>query len=342
MRRGLDLLANAFPVWVLAACGLALVEPALFTWFRGPAIVAALAVIMLGMGITLSVDDFARGASRPGMVLAGFVAQFTIMPLAGWLVAALFGLSPPLAAGLILVACCPGGTASNVVTYIARADVALSVVMTACSTLAAVVLTPLLTKVLAGRYVEVDALGLFLSTVQVVVLPVAAGVAVNRFLPRVVRAVLPAAPLVSVLAIAIVCASIIGQNADAVRSSGPTLLAAVFLLHGLGFGLGHLFARLCGYDRTVSRTISIEVGMQNSGLGVVLAQRHFPAEPLVAVPCAISSVVHSLIGSGLAGWWRLRPARRLRNKSAGAGCDDSRPGKPAAFPPVSHVEKGQG
>ena len=300
----LERLANAFPVWVLVACGLALVEPRLFTWFRGEAIVVGLAVIMLGMGITLSVDDFARVATRPATVAAGFLAQFLIMPMAGWLVATTLGLDTPFAVGLILVACCPGGTASNVVTYIARADVALSVLMTTCTTLGAVVLTPLLTKLLAGRLVEVDAWGLFLSTLQVVVLPVVAGVAINRFLPRVVRAVMPVAPLVSVITIALVCASIIGQNAAAVLGSGPQLLLAVVLLHAIGFGVGYLFARLLGYDRIVARTISIEVGMQNSGLGVVLAQKHFPAEPLTAVPCAISSVVHSVIGSLLAGWWR--------------------------------------
>jgi len=151
MTRTLELLANAFPVWVLVACGLALVEPAWFTWFRGPAIVAGLAVIMLGMGITLSLADFARVAARPAAVATGFVAQFLIMPLAGWFVAATAGLETPFAVGIMLVAACPGGTASNVVTYIARADVALSVLMTTCSTLGAVVLTPLLVKLLAGR-----------------------------------------------------------------------------------------------------------------------------------------------------------------------------------------------
>jgi len=313
MRRTLELAANAFPVWVLAACALALFQPAYFTWFRGEAIVIGLAVIMLGMGITLSVDDFARVATRPGTVAAGFVAQFLIMPTAGWLVATLCDLETPFAVGLILVACCPGGTASNVVTYIARADVALSVLMTTCTTLGAVVLTPLLTKLLAGRLVEVDAWGLFLSTLQVVVLPVAAGVAINRWLPGVVRTVMPVAPLVSVLTIALVCASIIGQNAAAVTASGPRLLGAVVLVHAIGFGVGYLFAWLLGYDRTVARTISIEVGMQNSGLGVVLAQKHFPAEPLTAVPCAISSVVHSVIGSLLAGWWRLRADDQRRS-----------------------------
>jgi BASS family bile acid:Na+ symporter len=307
MRRTLDLLANAFPVWVVVACGLALVEPAWFVWFRGPAIVVGLAVIMLGMGITLSLADFARVATRPAAVAAGFVAQFLIMPLAGWLVAMMAGLETPFAVGIMLVASCPGGTASNVVTYIARADVALSVLMTTCSTLGAVVLTPLLVKLLAGRLVEVDALGLFLSTLQVVVLPVAAGVAINRFLPRVVQSVQPAAPLVSVITIALVCASIVGQNAAAIRTSGLQLLAAVAAVHGLGFGVGYLFAGAFRFDRPVSRTISIEVGMQNSGLGVVLAQKHFSAEPLTAVPCAISSVVHSVMGSLLAGWWRTRP-----------------------------------
>jgi len=304
MPRLLDRLANAFPVWVLVACGLALIEPRLFTWFRGQAIVVGLGVIMLGMGITLSLADFARVATRPAAVATGFAAQFIIMPAAGWAVASALDLDTPFAVGLILVACCPGGTASNVVTYIARADVALSVLMTTCTTLGAVILTPLLTQLLAGRLVDVDGWGLFRSTLEVVVLPVAAGVVVNRFLPRVVQAVLPVAPLVSVITIALVCASIVGQNAAAIRESGLRLLAAVSLVHALGFGVGYLFARGFGYDRIVARTVSIEVGMQNSGLGVVLAQKHFPAEPLTAVPCAISSVVHSVLGSGLAAWWR--------------------------------------
>ena len=316
LRRWLDLASNAFPLWVLVACGAALLRPSLFTWFRGDAIVAGLALIMLGMGVTLSVDDFARVASRPAAVAAGFCGQFLIMPLAGWLVATAFDLETAFAVGVILVACCPGGTASNVVTYIARADVALSVVMTTCTTLGAVLLTPLLTKLLAGRLVEVDAWGLFLSTLQVVVLPVAAGVAVNRWLPRVVASVLPVAPLVSVLTIALVCGSVIGQNAAKVIASGPRLLAAVFTVHAIGFGVGYLYARLLRYDRTIARTISIEVGMQNSGLGVVLAQKHFPAEPLTAVPCAISSVTHSVIGSLLAGWWRLRSRTESSDDSA--------------------------
>ncbi|MFM9058460.1 MAG: bile acid:sodium symporter family protein [Planctomycetaceae bacterium] len=309
MRRALDLAANAFPLWVLAACGLALVEPACFSWFREPWISRGLGLVMLGMGLTLTPADFRGVAAHPATVAAGFVAQFLIMPAAGWGVATLLDLEPAFAAGVILVGCCPGGTASNVVTYIARGDVPLSVVMTACSTVGGVVLTPLLTKWLAERWVDVSAIDMLLATLTVVVLPVAAGVALNRLAPRVVLGVAPAAPLVSVLTIALICGSAIAQNAAAVRASGPRLLLAVGLLHAAGFALGHLVARALGYDRRIARTISIEVGMQNSGLGVVLAKTiAFPATAGVApaaVPCAISAVTHSVIGSLLAGIWRL-------------------------------------
>jgi bile acid:Na+ symporter, BASS family len=300
-------LANAFPVWVASACGLALVVPELFTWFRGPYIVWGLAVIMLGMGMTLAPADFGRVALRPLAVVAGVVAQFGIMPAAGWAIGTGLGLPTPFAVGLILVACCPGGTASNVVSFIARADVALSVAMTTASTLAAVLLTPLLTQLLVGRLVEVDTLGLFLSTLQVVILPVAGGVLLNRFAPAAVESVLPAAPLVSVLAIAMICGSIIGQNAADVLASGPTLLVAIVLVHATGFAVGYGFAWGLGFPTNAVRTISIETGMQNSGLGVVLAQRHFAAEPLTAVPGAISALVHSVLGSILAAWWRKQP-----------------------------------
>jgi BASS family bile acid:Na+ symporter len=306
MTTPLERLADAFPLWVAAACGLALVEPRLFTWFHDRLIVAGLGLIMLGMGMTLTVADFARVASRPAAVLAGVVAQFTIMPAAAWAIARAFELPAAFAVGLILVGCCPGGTASNVVTSIARADVALSVTMTTCSTLAAVALTPLLTQLFAGTLVEVDPLGLLRSTLQVVVLPVAAGVTLKRLAPAAVAQVLPAAPLTSVLLIALVCGSIIGQNAATVRESGLRLLAAIMLVHSIGFALGYGFARAFSLPVGAARTISIETGMQNSGLGVVLARKHFAADPLTAVPGAISALVHSVLGSLLAAWWRLR------------------------------------
>lgn len=297
--------ADAFPIWILAAAVLALVHPPLFTWFGGPWIVWTLALVMLGMGLTLLPEDFKRVGRMPRPVALGFAAQYTIMPALGWGVAHLLKLDPPFAVGLVLVACCPGGTASNIVTYIARADVALSVVMTMCSTFAAVFMTPLLTSLLAGTWVKVDALGLLLGTVQVVLLPLLLGLGLRKLAPRAVERALPAAPLVSVLGVTLIVGSIVGANAAAIRSGAGTLLLAVFLLHAGGFGLDWLAARIFRQPDATCRTVSIEVGMQNSGLGVVLARQNF-ADPLTAVPCAISSVFHSLIGSLLAGWWRWR------------------------------------
>ncbi len=308
MPRTLVWLTNAFPLWVVAFSGLAVYQPGLFTWFAGPWIVWGLAVIMLGMGLTLTIADFRGVVQMPKAVALGFVAQFTIMPFLGWSMGRLFALETPFAVGLILVACCPGGTASNVVTYLARGNVCLSVVMTMCSTFAAVVMTPLLTSLLAGTLVQVDAWGLFVSTFQVVVLPVILGVVANRIAPRLVQRTQLAWPLMSVIIIAMICASIIGASSAAVQAAAPRLLGAVFGLHAGGFALGYIVARVLRYDAIVSRTLSIEVGMQNSGLGVVLARRHF-ADPLTAVPCAISSVFHSVIGSVLAAWWRWRARR---------------------------------
>ncbi len=319
MSRFFVLATNLFPLWVLLGGVLALVEPRLFAWFTGDFITWGLAVIMLGMGITLSVDDFKAVLKIPTGVAAGFVGQYMIMPALGWSIAHLFGLEPPLAVGLILVSCCPGGTASNVVAYLARANVALSVLMTMCSTFGAIVMTPLLTKWLAGTYVPVDAWGLFVSTVKIVLAPLLLGLGLHHFVPRFVRFILPVAPLVSVLTITMICASIIGSSATDLRRAGGVLLLAVFALHAAGFLFGYLFARFLGFDRTDCRTISIEVGMQNSGLGAALAHKHFPQMPLAALPCAISATFHSVIGSILAGVWRLRSGRQEQTENRRAG-----------------------
>lgn len=319
MNRLLACATNLFPVWVLLGGALALVWPVWFTWFSGGFITWGLAAIMLGMGLTLSVDDCRRVLKMPRAVGIGFAAQYLIMPFLGWSIAHLLKLETQFAVGLILVACCPGGTASNVVNFLARSNVALSVLMTVCSTIGAIVMTPLLTKWLAGQYVPVDALGLFLSTLQIVLAPVVIGVALNRYTPRLVKWVLPAAPLISVLAIVLICASIIGSSADALKHSAGVLLLAVFLLHAGGFGLGYLFSRWLRCDELTSRTISVEVGMQNSGLGAALARAHFTALPLAALPCALSATFHSVMGSVLAGYWRQRPisvARPAVNPSA--------------------------
>jgi Predicted Na+-dependent transporter len=305
MARALTQLTNAFPLWIIVLSAIALLQPGWFTWFSGPWITWGLAVIMLGMGLTLTLEDF-RGVTRMSKAVAlGFVAQFTLMPLLAWSIGKLFALDPPFAVGLILVGCCPGGTASNVVTYLARANVCLSVVMTMCSTLAAVFMTPLLTAWLAGKLVPVDAWGMFKTTLQVVVAPVLIGAWLNHRAPALVRRTRLALPLLSVIVIALICASVIGSSASAVKTAALPLLGAVFALHAGGFALGYLAARVTGWDIVTARTVSIEVGMQNSGLGTALARAHF-AHPFTAVPCAIAAVAHSIIGSLLAGYWRLR------------------------------------
>jgi len=306
------LATNLFPVWVLLAGALAMVRPQWFTWFSGPWIPVGLGIIMLGMGLTLRFDDF-RGVLRmPWAVAVGFAGQYLIMPFLGWSLARLFQLETSLAVGLILVSCCPGGTASNVVTYLAGANVALSVVMTLCSTVAAVLMTPLLTAQLAGHYVPVDAWALFRSTLMVVLVPLLAGLTLHHAMPRLVHAVLPVAPLVSVIFITLICASIIGGSIAALQQSALAVAGAVTLLHAGGFGLGYLLARLCRLAPNDARTVSIEVGMQNSGLGATLARQHFASMPAAALPCALSATAHSILGSLLAGYWRWRQPRSGR------------------------------
>lgn len=310
MNRALVLFANLFPVWVLLGGIISLFIPSAFAWFRGPAIVWGLSVIMLGMGITLSVDDFKRVLKTPRAIAIGFIAHYLIMPFLGWFLARLLKLDTPFAVGLILVACCPSGTASNVVNYLAKSDVALAVLVTMVSTLGAIVMTPLLTQWLAGSYVKVEGWKLFLDTVKIVLAPVLLGLALHHLFPKLVDRVLPVAPSISVITISLICASVIGQNAENIKKSGGRLLIAVLLLHSGGFFLGYIASRLLGYDQIISRTLSVEVGMQNSGLGVALAQNNFPQLPTAPVPCAISATFHSVIGSLLAGIWRLTPIRR--------------------------------
>ena len=299
----LTTLTNAFPFWVLLASGLALFEPALFTWFSGPLIPIGLGVIMLSMGITIGFDDFRRIWRERARVLPGVALQYTLMPGLGWTLATLFELPTPFAVGLILVSCCPGGTASNVIAFLARADVALSVAMTAVSTVAAVLMTPILTEILAGSRVDVPAVGLLLDTVQVVLVPVTLGAVLRWRFPAASRLILPVAPFVAVIAITLIAASVIGSGREQVLEAGPRVLAAVLCLHIGGFLLGYLAGRVFLRRELASRTVSIEVGMQNSGLGVVLAQQNF-VSPLVALPCAISAVFHSLVGSLVAAYWR--------------------------------------
>ncbi len=300
----LNRFANAFPVWVLGCSLLALWQPDLFTWFSGPWITYGLGIIMLGMGITLSMEDFTRVLKFPSWVFAGVLLQYTVMPFSGWAIAKLMALPDNYAVGLILVACCPGGTASNVVSYLARANVALSVTLTTLSTILAVVMTPWLTALLAGSRMPIDAWGLFTSTLQVVLLPVALGVALNRFAPKLTVQAIRISPSIAVIVIAFIVASVLGAGREKVLTAGPSLLFSVILLHSCGFGFGYLLSKLWNRSETVARTISIEVGMQNSGLGAHLARTHFPVGSGVDIPSAISALTHCMLGSLLAAIWR--------------------------------------
>jgi BASS family bile acid:Na+ symporter len=229
------------------------------------------------------------------------------MPVLGLSFGYLFNLPKEYAVGLSLVANCPGGTASNVICYIADLDVALSVTMTTVSTLAAVIMTPSLTSALAGNRLYVDTLGLFWSTVQVIIIPVALGLALRRWIPSATRKIIPVMPVIAVLMITLIVASIIGAGKEPIMTGGLTLFASVFSLHASGFLLGYVLSRIFRSTDIVAKTISVEVGMQNSGLGVVLARQNF-ASPLVAIPSAISSLFHSLIASVLAALWRKKNA----------------------------------
>ncbi len=300
-----DRVGRWFPLIVIVAGAIALALPGVFRGWA-PGVPWLLALIMLGMGMTLRPVDFAYVARRPIAFVIGVVAQFVIMPGVGWLLATTLPLSPELAVGVILVACAPGGTASNVMVYLARGDTALSVAMTSASTLLAPIVTPMLVLLLAGRFLPVQPGALFVSILQIVLVPVLLGFLLRRFAERQVEKVVPALPLVSVVGITAVVMAVVAGSATALLTSGLVILVAVVLHNVLGLGLGYLAARLCGLDESARRAISIEVGMQNSGLSASLAAVHF--NPVAALPAAVFSVWHNVSGSILAGYWARRPA----------------------------------
>nr|WP_144079105.1 MULTISPECIES: bile acid:sodium symporter family protein [Nitrospina] len=308
-------LANAFPLWVVAGAALALWKPETATWFQPHWIPFFLGIIMLSMGLTLTWQDFRRVLEFPRPVLMGVGLQFGLMPLLGFAIARAFALPLDYMIGLILVACSPGGTASNVVVFIARLNVALSVTLTTCSTLLAVIMTPVLTtwlvemlaRDLTGAVIQVDTLGLLLDTFQVVILPVAAGVVINQFFHRQVEHVTPYTPLLAVLSIVFIVDYILAAKRTELLESGGTLLAAVVTLHALGFVVGYVLARWIGGDETNARTVSVEVGMQNSGLATELARSNFALFGLATVPGALSALTHCILGSLAAGLSRLMP-----------------------------------
>ncbi len=292
-----DYIARWMGMIVLAVGAVSLFVPASFIWIDTWTINPMLGVIMFGMGLTLSPHDFKVVLSRPKDILIGCLAQFTVMPLLACLLAWCFSLPKELALGVILVGCCPGGTASNVITYLAKGDLALSVGMTATSTLLAPLLTPLLVWLMAGTMVDVDTVGMLKSIVYVVIAPIAIGLLCQRFLPRMTKSVTPYLPAFSSLAIAITVGIVVSHNADRLMLGGMIVVLVVMIHNLSGLVLGFAIGRLLSLSRPKSVALSIEVGMQNSGLASSLAVLHFAAFPLATIPGAVFSVWHNISGA---------------------------------------------
>ena len=287
---------NLFPLWIILFSFSALLRPEFFTWFSGNLITLGLGIIMLGMGLTLKISDFKILFKNPRWTIIGVFTQFSVMPFLGWAITKIFELPDFFAVGLILVSCCPGGTASNVIAYLSNLNVAFSVTMTFISTVAGVILTPILITSISGELINVDLKGLLLSATKVVLLPVLIGLIVSKYFQTFTKKIVVYCPSVAVIFIVLIVASIIGEGKEVILQSGINLLISIMILHLLGFIIGFVISFILLGDKKLSKTICIEIGMQNSGLGVVLAKENY-VNPLTAIPSAISSLVHSIYGS---------------------------------------------
>lgn len=294
---------HLFPIWVLIFSVYAFWAPSFFIELKG-AIVPLLMAVMLGMGMTLRWADFRRVRTHRWAIVLGVSVQFLVMPLAALGLAKLFALSPALTVGLMLVGATAGGTASNVMTYLAKGDVALSVSMTLVSTLCAIVLLPFLTWFYLNETVAVPAWELLLSLLQLILLPVLLGVALNHFFPKPLALIQPVLPVFSMFAVVVIVAIVVALNQAQLHSLAWTLALVIVLHNAIGLLSGYSLARLFGFDARVARTVAIEVGMQNSGLSVALALKYFGAAS--ALPGALFSVWHNISGSLLAAFWQRK------------------------------------
>ncbi|AJW96113.1 MULTISPECIES: ketopantoate/pantoate/pantothenate transporter PanS [Burkholderia] len=295
-----------FPLWAVLISLAAYFSPASFSPVA-PHVTALLTLIMLSMGVTLSLADFRRVFTRPAPVIAGIVLHYLVMPLAAWALARLLRMPPDLTAGMVLVGSVASGTASNVMIYLARGDVALSVTISALSTLVGVFATPLLTRLYVDASIAVDVHGMLMSILQIVALPIVVGLIVNHLLRRAVNAIEPYLPLVSMVSILLIIAAVVAGTRNSIASVGLVVMVGVVLHNAIGLLGGYWGGRLLGFDEAVCRTLAIEVGMQNSGLAATLGKLYFT--PIAALPGALFSVWHNLSGSLLAGYWAGRPAR---------------------------------
>lgn len=291
---------SLFPLWAIILSAIALLSPDIFLPYKD-AIPFLLGLVMFGMGMTLALEDFWLVFKRPKAVFIGTILQYALMPFIGYAISRMFSLSPELTAGVVLLGCCPGGTASNVISYLAKADVALSIVLTSFSTLISFVMTPLLTWAYIGQTIDVDMYGMLISILQIVIVPVALGIAINTVLSSRIENIRHLFPVISVLTIVFIISIIMALNRETVISAGFLVVIVVVLHNLLGLASGYGFAKLLGLSEIEARTIGIEVGMQNSGLSVALSIKYFTAT--AALPGALFSIWHNISGSFAASFW---------------------------------------
>lgn len=308
-----NFISKYMAVFVILVAVIALFQPWTFKW-AAPNIAILLGIVMFGMGTTLRLRDFRLVFQRPKDVFVGALAQFTIMPGLAWLLAKGFGLPPELAAGVILVGTCPGGTSSNVMTYLARGDVALSVSMTMTTTILAPVVTPLLTWWLAGAWVDISLSAMMMSIVKVVIVPIVGGILVNSLFGNVVQKYVKLLPLISVVAIVLIVGGVVAVSSQRIMETGALIMLVVMLHNLLGYALGFGIAKAFRMDIAKAKAISIEVGMQNSGLATSLAMMHFGAA--AAIPGAIFSVWHNISGSLAANYLASRMTKEKEEEPA--------------------------
>ncbi len=298
-----DFVGKYMAVIVIAVAALALLAPNTVSFIKTSYVNYLLGIVMFGMGLTLKPSDFKVVFSRPKDVIVGCIAQFTLMPFLAFLLTKLFNLPAELAVGVILVGTCPGGTSSNVMTYLSKGDVALSVGMTAVSTILAPLLTPLLTLLYAGQRVDVNVMSMFLSIVKVVLVPIALGFVINHFFHEFTQNAVRVLPLISTTAIVAIVAAVVSANSAKILTSGLLIVAVVILHNLLGYATGFAVGKALHLDSSKCRAISIEVGMQNSGLATSLAATHFAQYPLATIPGAVFSVWHNISGAILANFF---------------------------------------
>lgn len=289
-----------FPLWAILASGLAYFEPSLVVGFK-PYIVPLLALIMFCMGVTLTVGDFKRAFSHPKIIILTVALQFILMPLVAYVVSLGLGFSVELMVGMVLVGAVSGGTSSNVMAYIGKGDVALSITMTAVSTILSIGLTPLLTLLYVGQSVPVPAMSMLVSILKIVVTPVILGVVANYFFHEKIQKIQDIFALFSIVAIVLIVAIVVGLNVKNINTVGGIVVVGILLHNGIGMLGGYYGAKMFGYDKKICKTVAFEVGMQNSGLAVALALKYFA--PICALPGALFSIWHNVSGAILAGYW---------------------------------------